>query len=133
MTPPFLSGVDNDWENVAKEIIIATTALHMCQDGKPASPPKDEHLRLFQHILTLITTGEFWKEKVEREKDPDHDAAIVNAVMGRVEAGRIVSVVYTHNTVRLKGLPDGKYEQIRPKDNGKVLLDGWETMQCVCQ
>ena len=85
MALPFLPGDDNDWENVAKEILMATAALHMCQDGEPAPPQEDEHLRLFQHILTLITTGEFWQEAPKRKKDGDNDAAIFDAVTGRVE------------------------------------------------
>ena len=131
MAPPFLSGDDDDWKKISKEIIMATTALKLCQEGKVTSPPPDEQLRLFQHISVLVTTDEFQEDSTtSTEKPKKSDASIVNAVTGRVEADRIVSVVFTHNALPIgETSTGGTFKQITSQDNGKVLLDGWETMQ----
>lgn len=135
MAPPFLSGDDNNWEKVVEEIILATSALRNFQEGKVVSPPPGERLRLFQHISILVTTGEFGEEDSAasaKKRDIDLDAAIVNAVTGRVDADRIVFVVFTRNAIPIDKKSTGvSFKQIISQDNGKVLLDAWETMRCV--
>lgn len=120
--PSFLGG-DDTWAKVSKEITLLTTALKNCQDGEIRSPPKDDNLQLFQHISTLVTTGEFGGF------GNDSTASIVNAVTGRVEADRIISVVFTCNANQEKK-KGSRYEKITTNNTGKALLEG-KNMKCV--
>ena len=71
-------------------------------------------------------------QRPQKKRDIDLDAAIVNAVTGRVDADRIVFVVFTRNAIPIDKKSTGvSFKQIISQDNGKVLLDAWETMRCV--
>ena len=122
--PPVLSG-DDDWEKVAKEIAFLTAILKECQHGTIKLPPKNSNLQLFQYISTLVTTGEF------AGKDRDVTGAIVNAVTGRVDVDKIVSVVFTRNAVPDLATNRASYSKITASKRGKVLLNDWEDMQFV--
>ena len=122
--PYIFRGSDNDWDKVAKEITFMTTALEHTRDGAIQPMPKDDNLKIFKHISTLVTTGEFGTCNGD-------SAAILNAVSGQVEAHRVLSIVFTcdTNTCSTSDYADGS---IRDRQDEYVFLcSGPESELCL--
>ena len=126
-SPSRVSG--DDWNEIAKEIVVLTTILkNHRSEGITHSMPKDPELQLFQHLSVLVTTGELGR------KITDRNASTANATSGRIEADRIVLVLVTPNALPESEDSGGTWNIVKPTANdlrGGQLLLGWKYSKCV--